>query len=239
MTVAARALAFSFVVLLGAGAASAAEDARALVLEGEAQLAANRPKEALETFRRVRALLGAAPARLQADLVRAAAALKDDAVTREEYAAWLRLERRYAAVDAELREVAKTASERLEDKQRRERAAAQRVEEERLAREAEARARAVAEVRYRESSFQEAARDSSVALRGRNALAAEAAIRRHRPSRRGTRPPRRARAPGARANLVAHASLMRAVDADNAAALARQREEEGASRRRGHYFAGR
>ena len=239
MTGAARALTFSLVVFLAAGTASAAEDARALVLEGEAQLAANHPKEALETFRRVRALLGAAPARLQADLVRAAAALKDDAVTREEYAAWLRLERRDAAVDVELREVAKTASERLQDKQRREREAAQRAEQERLAREVEARARAAEEVRYREASFQESARDASVALRGRNAIAAESAIRQIDRVRSRYPEHRRVRELLVlRVSLVTHASLVRAVDAENAVVLARQREEESASRRRGHYVAG-
>jgi hypothetical protein len=239
MTSAMRALALSFLFLLCMEAAVSAEEARALVMEGEAQLAANRPKEALETFRRVRALLGTAPPRLQADLVRAAAALNDDVTTRQEYAAWLRLERRDAAVDAELRALAMTASERLQDKQRREREAAQRAEQERQAREAQASARAAAEVRYRESSFQEAARDADAALRRRDVSAAEAAIRRidrtttSYPDRRGVLSLR-----VARANLVAHAALVRAVDADNAAALSRQREEEGASRRRGHYVAG-
>ena len=239
MTGAARALAFSLVVLLAAGGAEAAEDARALVLEGEAQLAANRPKEALETFRRVRALLGAAPPRLQADLVRAAVALKDDAVTREEYAAWLRLERRDAAVDAELRVVAKTASERLQDKQRREREAAQLVEQERLAREAQARARAAEEVRYREASFQETARAASVTLRGRDAREAESVI--WRIDRVRSRYPEHRRVRELlvlRVNLETHLSLVRAVDAENAAALARQRAEDSASRRRGLYVAG-
>jgi hypothetical protein len=227
------------ILLLTSSASLAAEDPRALVVEGEELLAGDQGSKALETFKRVRALLRTTPPRLQADLVRAAAAVGDDVLTQAEHAAWLRLPKRDPAVDAELRELVARATERIGEREQTQSASAALIENERRLRAAEASAREAEAVRVREADFQFVAEDAQRAMQSQNAAAAEAAIKRiDHVSAVYPDHPRVGELARARANLVTHAVLMRQVAAGLAEAAAQQRAAERASRARGYYFLG-
>jgi hypothetical protein len=240
VTTAARALVAALAAaLLSAPRARAAEDPRALVIEGEELLSANQPQRALETFRRVRDMLGTAPPRLQADLVRAAAAVGDDVLTQSEHEAWLRLEKRNAVVDAELRALATRAAERVSQREQRQSATAPLLEEERLIREAETQARDAEAARAREADVQFAADEAKRAMRSSQPGTAEAAIRRiDRTTATYPDHPRIGQLAVARSDLVTHAALMRQASAAMAEAAARQREKEGARLARRYYVLG-
>jgi hypothetical protein len=239
MTRAARcALVLAAVLTAAAPAARAAEDTRALVIEGEELLATN-PQRALETFQRVRALLGATPVRLQVDLVRAAAAVGDDVLTQAEYAAWLRLPKRDPAVDAELRALAEGAAANLQGREQRESAAAARIESEQRLREAEAKARDAATARAREADVQFAAEEAKRALRSSESSAAESAIRRiDRVTALYPDDPRLGELAAARADRVTHAALARQAEAGLAAAAAQKEAKARSQRARRHYLIG-
>jgi hypothetical protein len=235
----ARAARVCVALLLLGSTAWAAEDPRALVVEGEELLAANQAPKALETFKRVRTLLGTTPPRLQADLVRAAAAVGDDVLTQTEHAAWLRLPRRDPAVDAELGELAARATRRLAEREQTQSAAAALIENERRIRAAEASAREAEAVRAREADIQFAAEDAQRAMKSQNADAATAAIKRiDQVSALYPDHPRVGELARARSNLVTHAVLMRQVAAGLAEAAAQQQAAQRARRARGYYFVG-
>lgn len=226
-------------VLLLTATATASEDPRALVVEGEELLAANQAPKALETFKRVRALLGTTPPRLQADFVRAAAAVGDDVLTQTEHAAWLRLARRDPAVDAELLALVTRATERISEREHTQSAAAALIENERRIRAEETRAREAETLRVREADFQFAAQDGQRAMQSRNAATAEDAIKRiDRVSALHPDHPRVGELGRLRANLVIHAALMRQVAAGVAEAAAQQRAAEQRQRARSLYTLG-
>lgn len=225
-------------LLAAAPAARAAEDTRALVVEGEELLATN-PKRSLEIFQRVRALLGATPPRLQVDLVRAAAGVGDDVLTQSEHAAWLRLPKRDPVVDAELRVLADRAAERLKGREQRESAAGSLIENERRIREAEAQQRAAASARAREADLQFAAEEAQRALKSDVSTASESAISRiDHVTAIYPDDPRLGELAEARAKLVTHAVVARQAEADHAAAAAKAQEKAQAKRARGYYFLG-
>lgn len=227
------------IVLLAGSAATAAEDPRALVVEGEELLSANHPQRALDTFKRVRVLLGTTPPRLQADLVRAAAAVGDDVLTQTEHAAWLRLERRDAVIDAELQVLATRAAERIQAREEREKATVPLIENERRIRAAEDSARAADAVRVRESDVAFAADEAKRAMRSRDTAEVDAAIRRiDRVSGIYPDHPRVGELAVARANLVNHGMMTRELNAGLASAAEQQSAAKRASRARGYYLIG-
>jgi hypothetical protein len=233
------ALAFAVALLAAAApSARAAEDSRALVVEGEELLATN-PKRSLEIFQHVRALLAATPPRLQVDLVRAAAAVGDDVLTQSEHAAWLRLPERDPAVDAELRVLAERAAERLRGREQRETAAGSLIESERRIREAETQQREAASASVREADLQFADDEARRALKSDVSTAAESAIGRiDRVTAIYPDDPRLGELAALRARLVTHLVLARQVEADRAAAAAKEQEKAQAKRARGYYFLG-